>query len=409
MLFAGAVVGMNAGGETPARRAAVEGSVEPTSTTTSIAEPTPLAPIGGLAPSVLMVPRRVYVPNGKSDTVSEIDPTTRTVVRTFKVGKEPQHIVPAYDLSRLWVLDNSSGDLVPIDPIPGNPGPPVKVKDPYNLYFTPDGVDAIVVAEQQRRLDLRDPITMALQRSIDVPTCDGINHIDYPGDGSYLIATCEFAGRLAKIDWRSGRVVDVMDLPRDPTDGSVAMPQDIRVGADGHTFYVADMMRGGLYVLDGDTMTVEGFIPTGIGTHGITPARDGRVVYVVEPWLAGNQGTTPRSGIRVDRRRRLPTGDRQLAGARRREPGHGQPQHRRQRAVALGSLRQRGVRVRPGPRRHRGAHRGRQGPARHDLLAAARPLLAGPHGQHALIAGQGVEAQGVETEKKSRDSGVGPR
>ena len=290
VLFAGAVVGMNAGGETPARRAGVERSVEPTSTTTSIAEPTPLAPIGGLAPSVLMVPRRVYVPNGKSDTVSEIDPTTRTVVRTFKVGNEPQHIVPAYDLSRLWVLDNSSGDLVPIDPVSGNPGPPVKVKDPYNLYFTPDGVDAIVVAEQERRLDLRDPATMALQRSIDVPACDGINHIDYPGDGSYLIATCEFAGRLAKIDWRSGRVVDVMDLPRDPTDGSVAMPQDIRVGADGHTFYVADMMRGGLYVLDGDTMTVEAFIPTGIGTHGITPARDGRVLYVANRGSRGTKG-----------------------------------------------------------------------------------------------------------------------
>ena len=39
------------------------------------------------------------------------------------------------------------------------------------------------------------------------------------------------------------------------------MPQDIRVGADGHTFYVADMMRGGLYVLDGDTMTIEGLHP----------------------------------------------------------------------------------------------------------------------------------------------------
>jgi YVTN family beta-propeller protein len=291
VLVIGATVGMRADND-PAKveRAGVERAVVPSTTMASSATPTPLAPIGGLAPSLVMMPRRVYVPNGKSNTVSEIDPVTRTVIRTFKVGKEPQHIVPAYDLSRLWVLDNTSGDLVPIDPTTGDPGPPVKVADPYNLYFTPDGANAIVVAEKDKRLDFRDPNTMALRRSIDVPACDGINHIDYSGDGSYLIATCEFAGRLAKIDWRDGRVLNVIDLPHDPRDNSVAMPQDIRVGEDGHTFYVADMMRGGLYVLDGDTMAIEGFIPTGIGTHGITPSRDGTVLYVANRGSRGTDG-----------------------------------------------------------------------------------------------------------------------
>jgi YVTN family beta-propeller protein len=290
LLIAGAAIGMSAGSDTPTEhRAGVERVVEAAPTTT-VAGPTPLQPIGGLAPALVMMPRRVYVPNGKSDTVSEIDPVTRTVIRTFKVGREPQHIVPSYDLSKLWVLDNASGDLVPIDPVTGDPGPPVKVTDPYNLYFTPDGADAIIVAEQERRLDLRDPNTMALRRSIDVPACDGINHIDYSGNYSYLIATCEFSGRLAKIDWRTGRVITVMDMPRDPSDDSVAMPQDIRVGEDGHTFFVADMMRGGLYVLDGDTMTITNFIPTGIGTHGITPSRDGRLLYVANRGSRGTNG-----------------------------------------------------------------------------------------------------------------------
>ena len=41
--------------------------------------------------------------------------------------------------------------------------------DPYNLYFTPDGRFAIVVAERLRRLDFRDPHTMKLRHVLPVP------------------------------------------------------------------------------------------------------------------------------------------------------------------------------------------------------------------------------------------------
>src|SRR4051812_42074183 len=80
----------------------------------------------------------VYVPNAKGASVTVIDPTTYTVVRPFKTGRVPQPVVPSYDLTRLWVANNSSNSLPPIDPETGADGPPVKVEDPYNLYFTPD-------------------------------------------------------------------------------------------------------------------------------------------------------------------------------------------------------------------------------------------------------------------------------
>src|SRR5205814_1295038 len=65
-------------------------------------------------------------------------------------------------------------------------------------------------------------------------------------------------------------------------DGSVAasMPQDVRAAPDGHHFYVADMVNGGVFVVDGDAFAATKFIPTGAGAHGLTPARDGSVVYV---------------------------------------------------------------------------------------------------------------------------------
>ena len=58
------------------------------------------------------------------------------------------------------------------------------------------------------------------------------------------------------------------------------MPQDIRVSPDGKVFYVAEMHAGGVYLIDGDAFREIEFIPTGVGTHGLYPSRDGRKLYV---------------------------------------------------------------------------------------------------------------------------------
>ena len=58
------------------------------------------------------------------------------------------------------------------------------------------------------------------------------------------------------------------------------MPQDVRAAPDGRHFYVADMLEGGVFVIDGDTFTVTRFVPTGVGAHGLTPSRDGTKMYV---------------------------------------------------------------------------------------------------------------------------------
>jgi YVTN family beta-propeller protein len=239
---------------------------------------------------------RVYVPNSMSDTVSVIDPTTHAVVSTFRTDREPQHIVPSYDMRTLWVLDNQGNTVIPINPADGKPGKPSPVDDPYNLYFTPDGSQAIVVAEARDRLDFRDPHSMKLEASLPVPGCDGINHADYNADGAYLLVTCEFAGKLAKIDIVHRQVVAMLDLARLDLPGQphpmampmpngrsgTSMPQDVRVGPDGRHFYVADMLAGGVFVIDGDTFTAATFIPTGVGAHGITPSRDGKHLYIAD-------------------------------------------------------------------------------------------------------------------------------
>ena len=231
-----------------------------------------------VSPTVAKALPRVYVPNLKSNDVYVIDPATFKVVDKFKVGVNPQHIVPAWDLKTLWVTNNAEGrtdgSLTPIDPTTGKPGKAVAVDDPYNMYFSPDGRSAIVVAEALKRLDFRDPQTMALQSSIPVPQCAGINHADFSIDGKFAIFTCEFQGSLAKIDLVGGKVLGYLKLSKG------GMPQDIRVSPDGKIFYVADMKADGIFVVDGDSFKEIGFIQTGKGTHGLYPSRDGTKLYV---------------------------------------------------------------------------------------------------------------------------------
>ena len=229
---------------------------------------------GDLSPVVTHDLPRVYVPNSGSGTVSVIDPTTFQVVDTFKTGKVPQHVVPSYDLRTLWV-NNNGGSLTPIDPMTGKPGTTAAVADPYNMYFTPDGRTMIVVAEAKARLDFRDPRTLELEQSVPVP-CPGVNHIDYSADGSYFLATCEFGGSLIKVNTATRTVVGTLGLGGP----DLSQPQDVRLAPDGGKFYVADMMQDGVHVIDGVSLEEIGFIPTGVGTHGVYPSRDGTRMYV---------------------------------------------------------------------------------------------------------------------------------
>jgi len=260
---------------------------------------------GKLSPAVKGFPDRIYVPNSGSNTVDVIDPHTFHVINHFKVGRQPQHVTPSYDLKTLWVLNDLGDSLTKIDPMTGNKGDTVPVKDPYNMYYTPDGKYAIVVAERVHRLDFRDANTMALVDSLPVP-CRGVDHIDFTADGRYLIGSCEFSGTLIKLDVAKRAVVGTLALAHsepgaaaEPTDmkhgkGAVgthraydlrhspsgSMPQDVKTSPDGKVFYVADMLANGVYLIDPEKFTTVGFIPTGRGAHGLYPSRDSKVLYV---------------------------------------------------------------------------------------------------------------------------------
>ncbi|HEX3434066.1 MAG TPA: YncE family protein [Solirubrobacteraceae bacterium] len=228
---------------------------------------------GLLSPVVRHDPALVYVPNTKSNTVDVISQRTFKVVAHFAVGMLPQHVVPSWDLRTLYVTNDLSNSLTPIDPRSGRPGKPIAALDPYNLYFTPNGRWAIVVAEANRQLDFRNPHTMALHHALQTPQCVGIDHMDFTAGGRYALVSCEFSGSAIVVDLRTERVVKTIAL------AAGAKPQDVKLSPDGRAFYIADMSLNGLWLIDARTLRVIRFELTGAGTHGLYPSRNAKFLY----------------------------------------------------------------------------------------------------------------------------------
>ncbi|WP_405899988.1 hypothetical protein OG242_23205 [Streptomyces sp. NBC_00727] len=292
VLLGGVLLAVLSGCGTPAQRtAATTASATPSVRARQVTPPEPpglagMPPVldpenvyaadapGKLSPVVKDFPSRVYVPNTNSDTVSVIDPATYKVIETIPVGRQPQHVVPSWDLKTLWVNNDLGDSLTPIDPATGKPGKTVAVSDPYNLYFTPNGKYAIVMASMDRELVFRDAHTMKTAKTVPV-SCAGVNHADFSADGRYFIVSCEFSGELLKVDTEKMKVVAQQKLPFEG-----AMPQDVKLSPDGGTFYIADMKADGMWVLDGEKFTTPKLLPTGKGCHGLYVSRDAKEMYI---------------------------------------------------------------------------------------------------------------------------------
>ncbi len=48
---------------------------------------------------------------------------------------------------------------------------------------------------------------MRLVKALHMPTCAGVDHMDFTADGRFALVSCEFAGRMVVVDLRRERVV----------------------------------------------------------------------------------------------------------------------------------------------------------------------------------------------------------
>src|SRR5438093_7453141 len=223
------------------------------------------------SPAVRGIPERVYVPNTVDGTVDEIDPRTDRIVRRLRVGGQPHHVTPSWDLRHLYVDNPGNDRLQVIDPRTGKLTHSIRVASPYNLYFTPDGTKAIVVAEYDRLIQFWDPHTWKLIKQVSIPW-PGVDHLDFSADGSYLLVSCEYSGIVVRVSTKTMAITGTVQVG--------GRPIDVKVSPDGRVFYVANQGLSGVSVIDPARLRQVSFIPTGVGAHGFAVSRNGRFLYV---------------------------------------------------------------------------------------------------------------------------------
>jgi DNA-binding beta-propeller fold protein YncE len=231
---------------------------------------------GMLSPKVAGEPAYLYVPDSNGTTTTVIDQHTHKIVRVISSGELSQHVNPSYDLRTLTVDASAANHLLRIDPATGRPIGEVAVPRPYNVYFTPDGRQAVIMVEEYNQILFADPHTFKPRSRLRVPGCLGPNHADFSANGRSMVVTCEFSASLVKISTVTHRVEKTLQLPA----GSI--PQDIRLSPDGRTYYVADMGRNLVRLFNWRQLRPVGRIATPAMPHGLIPSRNARWLYVTD-------------------------------------------------------------------------------------------------------------------------------
>lgn len=94
---------------------------------------------GMLAPAVRADRPLVYVPDVRAGDVRVIDPETYEVVARYPLGREVQHVVPAYDLRTIYATDDRGNRIVPFNPVTGTPTRRFRSSTPTTFTSPPTG------------------------------------------------------------------------------------------------------------------------------------------------------------------------------------------------------------------------------------------------------------------------------
>lgn len=231
---------------------------------------------GRLSPQVRRDTAYLYIPDSSGRHTTIVDQRTLETRAVIRTGLLSQHVTPSYDLRTLYTDASAANRLVAVNPQTAAVERRVPAERPYNLYYTPDGRQAIVMAEHDNRIIFTDAHTFAPTATVADPSCDGPNHADFSANGRFLVVTCEFSGTLLKISTVGHRVMARLRL------GESSMPQDIRISPDGSTFYVAMLGADQIGLIDWRTLKRIGSVPTADQPHSLTPSRDGRLFYVAD-------------------------------------------------------------------------------------------------------------------------------
>ncbi len=144
----------------------------------------------------------VYVTLQGSGTVAAISLETREPLWEVEVGREPAGII--WHRGRLIVGIMGSDHFAVLNPETREIEHRITVgRGAHTIFAQPDGKALWATSRVQSRIVEIDPSTLEVRRTLDVP--GGPDCIAFDPDGR-LWATLRWAGRVARIDTRSGEI-----------------------------------------------------------------------------------------------------------------------------------------------------------------------------------------------------------
>ncbi len=213
-----------------------------------------------------------YVTNSGSNTVSVISTSTNAVVATIAVQFGPMNIALSPNGKTAYVSNGNSISII-------NTGTKtvttnIPVTNPIGLAVTPNGAFLYVVSSSAGNVLVISTLTKAIVATIPVGTNIPIALAISP-DGSTAYVTNYNANTISVIRTADNTVANTINVSPGPFQEAIS--------PDGRWLYVANYNAGGgnvVTAIDTSTQTVTSTIVVGTGPEQVSFSQDGSLAYV---------------------------------------------------------------------------------------------------------------------------------
>jgi YVTN family beta-propeller protein len=240
--------------------------ISPWGTTPDTEASAPIS-VGGNPTGIVVAPDGdLFVANYSKNQLQEIDPSSRTIVKTIAVGVHPQWPALTPDGKTVLVPNAGSDSVTAVDITTGTVEATVPVgTSPTDIAITPDGSRAYVTNLSSESVTPIDLATLSPQPAISVGS--GPIAAAATPDGQNIVISLNKAGAVVLLNVATGQVSAPISVG-----GS---PYDIAISPDGTTAYVNDA-PGAVVPIQLATRTVLPAFPAGNVPNGSAISPDGQ-------------------------------------------------------------------------------------------------------------------------------------
>jgi YVTN family beta-propeller protein len=222
-------------------------------------------------------PKTLPPPDRSADGIGEVDLVTNKLTRVIHAGNDPEQLDVSADGTRLYVANEDAAQASVVDLKSGTVIATAKTGDePEGVRLRPDGKVVYVTSEEDGDVAAIDTATnMVLKR---IPVGHRPRGIGFLPDGSRAFVTLENDGAVAVIDSQRHEFLQRIQFA-DPDSTPRPRPMGITVRPDGTMIYITTGSFGQLFLLDPATNALAGMMPVGQRPWGVGLLPDGRTLY----------------------------------------------------------------------------------------------------------------------------------